>query len=216
MTSPAYTPALGRPELTGLYDRVVAIMARERVWRRRLVEVLAVRDGEVIVDLGAGTGSTAILVKAAAPGARVVAVDPDPQVRAIALAKAAKAGVEFAYVTAMGDHPAVPDGAADKVTCSLVLHQCPWVAKVAILAAAFRMLGPGGRLLIADYGRQPNLVMALLFGLVRMLDGWENTRANKDGLIPALIAGQGFTRVEEISVTPTPTGSISIYSACKP
>lgn len=216
MTSPAYTPALGRPELTGLYDRVVAIMARERVWRRRLIEILAPRDGEVVVDLGAGTGSTAILVKAAASAARVVAVDPDPQVRAIALAKAAKAGVEFTYVTAMGDHPAVPDGDADKVTCSLVLHQCPWEAKVAILAAAFRMLRPGGRLLIADYGRQRNPVMAALFGLVRTLDGWENTRANKDGLIPALIAGQGFARVEEISVTPTPTGSISIYSAWKP
>ena len=216
MTSPAYTPALARPELTGLYDRVVALMARERVWRARLVKVLAPQDGEVVVDLGAGTGSTAILVKTAAPAARVVAVDPDPQVRAIALAKAARAGVEFTYVTAMGDYPAVRDGGADRVTCSLVLHQCPWDAKVAILAAAFRMLAPGGRLLIADYGLQRNPVMAMLFNLVRSLDGWENTRANKDGLIPTLIAGQGFERVEELSVTPTPTGSISIYSAWKP
>lgn len=213
---PDFTPALGRPELTGLYDRVLAVAAREHVWRRRLLEELAPQAGEVIVDLGAGTGSTAILIKAAAPGAQVIAVDPDPQVREIALAKAARAGVDFAYVTAMGDHLAAPEAGVDKVVSSLVLHQCPWKAKIAILRNAFRLLRPGGRLLIADYGRQRELLMDMLFRLVRTLDGYENTRANKDGLIPGLIAAQGFEAVEELSVTRTPTGSISLYSAWKP
>ncbi|WP_293384912.1 hypothetical protein [Phenylobacterium sp. SCN 70-31] len=31
-----FVPALGRPELTGDYDRVIAVMTRERRWRAAL------------------------------------------------------------------------------------------------------------------------------------------------------------------------------------
>lgn len=211
-----YTPALGSHELTADYDRVIGVMTRERRWRARMLNALAPEAGETIVDLGAGTGSFALLVKEACPETRFVAVDPDPEVRAIAEAKCAGHAVEF--VTAMGDAPlpAVPDGSADKVTCSLVLHQCPMAAKTGILANAFRLLRPGGRLLISDYGMQRSLLMHMLFKQVRALDGYENTRANKDGMIPMLMEKAGFSRVEELHVTPTPTGSISLYSGWKP
>lgn len=211
-----FTPALGRSELTSQYDRVIAVMTRERKWRALLLSALVPRDGEVIVDLGAGTGSMAILVKQASPGARVVAVDPDPEVQAVARAKVTSVGVEIEFVTALGDAPVLPDGTVDKVISSLVLHQCPAAAKTGILANAYRLLRPSGRLLIADYGLQRTLLMDLLFRQVRTLDGFENTRANKNGEIPAMISAAGFERVEELSVTQTPTGSISLYSAFKP
>jgi ubiquinone/menaquinone biosynthesis C-methylase UbiE len=213
-----FTPALGNAALTSRYDAVIAVMTREKRWRKRLLEALDPKASETIVDIGAGTGSMAILVKQAAPGARVVAIDPDPETRAIAEAKAASAGVAVEFITAMGDDPAAGpgNGQADKAMMSLVLHQCPQSAKDGILQNAWRMLRPGGRLLIADYGKQRSVLMELLFNQVRALDGYENTRANKDGQIPVMMAQHGFERVEELNVTHTPTGSISLYSAWKP
>lgn len=215
---PAFTPALGKAALTSRYDAVIAVMTREKRWRKRMLEALDPKSGQTIVDIGAGTGSMAILTKQAAPGARIVAIDPDPEVRAIAEAKATEAGVVIEFITGMGDdpHSELADGLADAVIMSLVLHQCPQAAKEGILTNARRMLVPGGRLLIADYGKQSNVLMELLFNQVRALDGYENTRANKDGKIPEMMGQEGFERIEELSVIQTPTGSISLYSGWKP
>jgi len=49
-----------------------------------------------------------------------------------------------------------------------------------------------------------------------MVDGYEDTKANKDGRIPEMIRAAGFKAVEELKVTSTPTGSISLYSGRKP
>jgi ubiquinone/menaquinone biosynthesis C-methylase UbiE len=212
-----YTPALGRSELTGDYDRVIAIMTRERKWRRRMLELVNPRDGDVIIDIGSGTGTFALLMKVRAPDSRVFAVDPDPEVRAIAEAKATATGVNIRFINAMGDakldEPAY--GSVDVVTISLVLHQCPDQAKAGILRNAFALLRPAGRLVVADYGLQPNALMRLLFNQVRSLDGYENTRANKDGRVPDMIGDVGFAHVDERAIVQTPTGAITLWVATK-
>lgn len=216
MTEPFdFTPALGRPELTSQYDQVIAIMTRERRWRARLLAALAPAGGETIVDLGAGTGSMALLIKAAAPDCRMIGVDPDPDVLAIARAKIEAAAEQVELLQATGEAAVLDDGVADKVISSLVLHQCSQPAKEGLLANALRLLKPGGRLLIADYGLQRTPLMSMLFRQVRALDGYENTRANKDGEIPKLMTEAGFQAVAELSVTSTPTGSISLYAGTK-
>lgn len=213
----AFTPALGNHQFTAYYDRVIAIVTRERHWRMPMLVELAPRDGETIVDLGSGTGTFAVMVMQAAPALRLVAVDPDPVVREIAEAKARRANALIEFVTAMGDASidGLEPGSVDKVVNSLVLHQCPITAKKEILANAFRLLKPGGRLLISDFGAQRTWLMRLLFNLVRIADGYEDTRANKDGRIPQFITEAGFERVQELRITPTLTGSISLYSAWK-
>lgn len=213
---PAFTPALGTHEHTADYDLVIAVMTRERRWRALMLEAMLPAPNQTIVDLGSGTGSFAILMKDTEPTARVIAVDPDPEIRKIAEDKAGERQIEF--ITAMGDEmiPSVPNGSADAVTCSLVLHQCPLNAKMGILVNAYRLLKPGGQLLISDYGEQRTLLMHLLFKQVREIDGYENTKPNKDGMIPTFMADTGFERVEELKITQTPTGSISLYSGWKP
>jgi ubiquinone/menaquinone biosynthesis C-methylase UbiE len=180
-----------------------------------VLQTLAARGGETIVDLGAGTGSLAILIKRNAPQARVVAIDPDPAVRQIGEAKARTAGVNIEFITAMGDEAiaAVPAGSVDAVTCSLVLHQCPLEMKRAIIANAARLLRPKGRLVLADYGAQPNLLMRLGFLLVQTLDGFEATEHNRRGVIPQLIDAAGFTANETVGLVATPTGAITVWRA---
>ncbi|MBL8545485.1 MAG: class I SAM-dependent methyltransferase [Hyphomonadaceae bacterium] len=217
MNNSAYIPALGRREWTGMYDWVIAAMTRERVWRSPVLTALDARTGEVIVDLGAGTGSLGIMIKKHAPGARLVAVDPDPDVRLIGERKARAAGVEIDYETAMGHaHLASVEAAeADTVTCSLVRRQCPLEAKQSILENAFRLLKPGGRLVLADYGEQPTPLMRTAFLLVQMTDGFEPTEHNRRGAVPHLLQACGFQRTEIVKRVPTATGLISIWRATK-
>ena len=141
--SPDFTPALGPRGSIGLYDRVIALLTREKQWRAKLLEALAPENGETIVDIGAGTASMAILIKTTQPGARMVAIDPDPDIRLIAEMKAAKTGTELEFITAMGDAAVdnrLPPGTVDKVLTSLELHQCPVPVKKRILENAFQLL----------------------------------------------------------------------------
>lgn len=208
-----YVPALGRPELTGLYDLVVGLVTRERRWRRALLAALDPRDGETIVDIGCGTGSQAIAIKRARPGARVIGVDPDPVVLTIARAKAQRAGMEIDWVQGLGDQADVLLGCevADAVISSLVLHQCDAPVKGQILRAMGRLARPGARVLIADYGRQRG-PMRLLFRVVQAVDGFERTEFNAIGALPGLMRSSGLSAVSELDRVATLTGSISIYA----
>src|SRR3546814_20393312 len=92
-----FTPALGRAGLTGAYDLAIRLLTRERLWRTALLEQLAPRNGETILDVGCGTGSFALLMKDRAPGARIIVLDTDPAVlhRAEAKARKADVGIEW-------------------------------------------------------------------------------------------------------------------------
>lgn len=218
MSERSFVPALGKSEFTNSYDKVIAVMTREKRWRPLVLKALAPQPGETIVDIGAGTGSQAILLKQAVPGLRVIGVDPDPDVLAIARAKADAAAVEIDWRQGFGDEAdgIVGSGIADAVVSSLVLHQCPMEVKSGILAAACRVLKPGGRLVIADFGLQRTFLMRALFRQVQAVDGYDYTQPNADGILTELIPAAGFAGLEERHVFPTHTGSISIYCAVKP
>lgn len=214
MPDAPFTPALGRFAPTRFYDFVIA-STRERLWRALAVMYAAPQPGQVVLDVGCGTGSTAVLVARVEPAARIVGVDPDPEVLAIARRKANAAGAAVRWERGMGDRLVESFGAAtvDTVVSSLVLHQCPLEMKRAILASMFAVLRPGGKLVIADYGRQRTRLMRNAFRIVQLADGVEDTGPNADGVLPELIGAAGFRDVREADVVPTITGSISIYVA---
>src|SRR5436309_2568356 len=86
---------------------------------------------------------------------------------------------------------------ADVVVTSLMFHQVPMAEKQAGRAAMYAALRPGGRLVIADYGRQRGL-MRLLFRLtIQRLDGVADTQPNADGALPRLVRAAGFGNVRE-------------------
>jgi ubiquinone/menaquinone biosynthesis C-methylase UbiE len=118
----------------------------KRRWRAMLLEALQPRDGELIVDIGCGTGSQAIAIKIGAVLERaVVGVDPDPAVLAIARAKAAAPASRSSgfNVWAARRSELVGARAADAVISSLVLHQCDVPVKGEILEAMARLAKPG-------------------------------------------------------------------------
>jgi ubiquinone/menaquinone biosynthesis C-methylase UbiE len=214
MTDRAFTPALGRVAPVRFYDAVAALL-RERLWRSLVVGHVAPAADDVVVDVGCGTGSLALRLRHVRPEARIVGVDPDPDVLAVARRKADAAGVAVEWKVGMGDalEAVVGAGSAGVVVSSLVLHQCPMAMKRAVLASMHAVLAPGGRLVIADYGWQRTRAMRLAFRIVQLADGTENTQPNADGALPGLIAEAGFDEVREVEVVNTVTGSIAVYVA---
>jgi ubiquinone/menaquinone biosynthesis C-methylase UbiE len=216
MNEPTFTPAAGRFAPTRCYDPVVAL-TRERLWRSLAAMHVAPRPGDIIADVGCGTGSLAVLLGRVEPRAQIIGLDPDREVLALAREKADAADVSVDWRVSMGDAlvDALGPDSVDTVVSSLVLHQCPLPMKRAVLASIHQVLKPGGKVVIADFGLQRTTLMRLAFRIVQLADGKEDTQPNADGVVPELLLDCGFSGIREAEVVPTVSGSISVYVARK-
>jgi len=93
-SSNSYVPALGYRWLTRFYDPVVRVTTREATVKEALLRQASIQDGHRILDLGCGTGSLAVLVKRAHPGAGVFGSDADAEALKLARTKLEETGVE--------------------------------------------------------------------------------------------------------------------------
>lgn len=211
MTKTQFIPALGYRSLTPAYDYIVRVATRERAWRRRLFDQLALENGQSLLDVGCGTGTFAILCKQQRPGARVVGMDPDPEVLAIAQRKAVRAGVEVDWRLGYAQDASRDAGAFDKAVSTLMFHQLDCEDKRLGLEAMLAAVRTGGEIHIADYCRQPDTLMRGLFRIVQTLDGYQTTQPNADGVIEGLLASRAGVPVHPMAVVRTPTGAISLF-----
>lgn len=78
------------------------------------------------------------------------------------------------------------------------------------------MLRLGGGLHIADWGRPGNVLLRGAFLLVHLLDGFETTSDNVDGLLPGLCTAAGFDEGQKLGHNHTAFGTIRFLDARKP
>lgn len=206
-----YVPVLRYRWLTPLYDFAIALLTREGVWRQSVLKALDPQSGERILDIGCGTGSLLSLVHQHQPDAQLFGIDPDPDIIAHAKGKLDAQG-DIELINDMGDALGqyFESESLDAVVVTLVLHQVSVVGKEAIIKAAFEALKPGGRLIIGDYAVQPNWFMKQCFKIIQMLDGYELTQPNADGILTELAISSGFLEIDVKDVIKTPTGAISV------
>ncbi|HEU4407785.1 MAG TPA: class I SAM-dependent methyltransferase [Polyangiaceae bacterium] len=212
-TSHSFVPALGIRALTPLYDSVVRLTTRESTFKRLLVDEASVRPKERVLEVACGTGTLALLIKQAAPGAEVVGIDIDPAMLARARRKAAASGVEARFVerSVLGSLEEL--GHFDVALSTLFFHHLGTSEKREALANVRAALRPGGRLHVVDWGPPSSPLLAASFLAVRALDGFAPTEANVRGQLPALIKGAGFSDVTETRALDTPLGTLRFLRA---
>jgi demethylmenaquinone methyltransferase/2-methoxy-6-polyprenyl-1,4-benzoquinol methylase len=139
---------------------------RDHAWRRRAARSAALRPGQTVLDLCTGTGRLAHeLVPYVGPSGRVVGIDFSPAM--LELARQREPRVEFR----LGDvtHLREADASVDAITIAFGLRNL--VDRETALREMFRVLRPGGRLVILEFAPPPRglLMRAYRFYLSRVM-----------------------------------------------
>ena len=144
-----------------LLNRVMTLKV-DQAWRRRLLADLAPKDGEVLLDLCAGTMDVADLARRRAPGLRVVAADFSLQML--------RRGVEKTGLPAsQADAMALPFLPARFDLATVTFGMRNLDSYTAGLAELARVLRPGGRLGILEFFRPESTGSRLVHGAYNRL-----------------------------------------------
>ena len=205
-----YIPALRYDWLTGLYDSAIRLTIRERTFKERLIQQANIPNNAKVLDLGCGTGTLAIWVKQSVREAKVTGLDGDQKILSIAQRKARDGGMDIQFDHGMSFNLPYPDTSFDRVLSSLFFHHLIRHNKERTLREMLRVLKPRGELHIADWGKAANPIMRALFYLVQVLDGFETTQDNVQGLLPKLVENSGFSDVSLRGEVQTVFGTLAL------
>lgn len=195
------SPDISRPRFARMYLRGAASAEKRGATdhRRRLLD--GVRGS--VVEIGAGHGLNFALYPREVTD--VVAIEPEPTLRAEAEVAARRAPVPIRVLPGVADALPLPDGSADAAIASLVLCSVPDQPRA--LAEIRRVLRPGGELRFyehvvarkASYARLQRLADATFWP--RMLGG-----CHPDRDTGAAIERAGFVieRCERFTFSPVP------------
>jgi demethylmenaquinone methyltransferase/2-methoxy-6-polyprenyl-1,4-benzoquinol methylase len=130
-----------------------------RIWKDAMIDWLAPRSGQRLLDVAGGTGDVAFRFLKRAPAATAVVCDlTEPMlVEGRKRAEAAKLAESLDWV--VGDAMALPfpDNIFDVYTISFGIRNVTRIPDA--LAEAYRVLKPGGRILVLEFSQIPNELM---------------------------------------------------------
>lgn len=189
------------------YDAVTqyALPPNETWIRQALIDAVNVKPRRIL-DLGCGTGSTTIMLKQAFPDAEVIGMDLSPYMLLRSFHKSESAGLNIEWQQGNAENTNFPDASFDLVTASLLFHETPSSTTQAILHECFRLLVPGGQVLILDGNQKTLRQMEWLSDIFEEPYIHEYAADSTDAKMGA--AGFAMVRTEEVWFTSQLTSGI--------
>ncbi|MGE0370873.1 MAG: bifunctional demethylmenaquinone methyltransferase/2-methoxy-6-polyprenyl-1,4-benzoquinol methylase UbiE [Gammaproteobacteria bacterium] len=219
--------------VAGRYDVMNDLMSFgvHRLWKRFTIEIAGVRPGQRVLDLAAGTGdlSRQLSARAGADGV-VIAADINAAMLGLGRDRLLDRGVagNIAYVQADAERLPFADDSFDLVLIGFGLRNV--TDKAAALASMYRVLRPGGRLLVLEFSR-PTLapvarlydhysfkILPLIGRLVARDEGSYRYLAESIRMHPAqdelksLMENAGFARCDYLNLT---AGVVALHRGYK-
>lgn len=168
------------------------------------VALASLREGEVVLDLGCGAGFDCFLASSrVGPTGKVIGVDMTPEMLDRARENARKGGYEnVEFRLGEIEHLPVADGSVDAVISNCVVNLS--ADKPQVFRDVFRVLKPGGRLMVSDIvllEELPPDVKTSVEAYVACVAG----AARKEAYLQA-IRDAGLQDVRVVSEVPYPAG----------
>ncbi|BDW87227.1 bifunctional demethylmenaquinone methyltransferase/2-methoxy-6-polyprenyl-1,4-benzoquinol methylase UbiE [Roseicyclus marinus] len=136
-----------------------------RVWKDAMMDWLVPRDGQKLLDVAGGTGDVAFRFLKRAPGASATVLDMTESmlIEGQKRAEAAQMAEKLDWI--VGDAMALPfpDNTFDRYTISFGIRNVTRIPQA--LTEAFRVLRPGGRLMVLEFSQLPNEGLQKLYDL---------------------------------------------------
>jgi len=195
--------------LARYYDPFAASGLRELAIAERMLELVGPRPSRIL-HLGCGRGWLTRRFAERYPACRVIGVDIDPAI--IAGAAAELRGTRVELVVGSAEAPPV-EGPFDAIVSSLLFHHLTRAGKRGAFARAAELLAPGGRFLLADFGRPHDLLMRVAFLPVQLAHGFDDTSDNLAGRYVPMLAASGLRDASELGRWRSPLGTVALYQA---
>jgi demethylmenaquinone methyltransferase/2-methoxy-6-polyprenyl-1,4-benzoquinol methylase/phosphoethanolamine N-methyltransferase len=177
------------------YDWLVGFLffGGEKKLREAFVRLARIRPGDKVLDVGCGTGTQAIIASLKSdPSVQVYGIDAAPEMIAKARQKAARAGAKVDFKPGLVEAIDFPAASLDVVMNSFMVHHLPGELKRKAFAEIYRVLKPGGRLLIIDFEPPKG---GLTRAFLTMLLG-QGMLTIDNSQVPPLLQAAGFVSVK--------------------
>ncbi|HWA50418.1 MAG TPA: methyltransferase domain-containing protein [Dongiaceae bacterium] len=183
----------GRAKWVDFLESALSFGHRQQILAATLAAGAPVAGGR-LVDVGCGTGELA-MAAAHKGAATATGIDATPAMIDIAQGRARADRSNAQFQVAIAETLPFPDGTADIVTSTYFFHHLPSDVKRQALREMWRVLAPGGRLVITDYGR-PRGAIGWIASFPMRFNFHEYVRGQLAGELELIIAGEGLGHAE--------------------